>query len=100
MRREKKKELVLTLIKDDLVNSKLVSGLSKLGLNANNYHLHSSEKVFELMGFAKDNDRNARVYSGYVELIKKVDDIDISDNIAGLNSLVDEIYCYLELTRI
>ena len=34
------KELIISLIKDDLVNNKLLNGLMAIGLDPGNYFLH------------------------------------------------------------
>lgn|GEM_PF-6801317 len=44
------KKLILSLIKNDPINSKLVYGLSDLGFDAGCYFLHLSETIFSLTG--------------------------------------------------
>lgn len=51
-----KEKLILSLIKDDLINVKLVNGLNEAGLNADNYYLHLSDTIFKLMGFGDDEE--------------------------------------------
>ena len=51
---EDQKQLIVSLIKDDLIHTKLIYGLEALGLNALDYHLHLSETVFELLGIPDD----------------------------------------------
>lgn len=46
-----KEKLVISLIKDDLINLKLIYGLRDLGIDTNEYYLHASDTVFELLGF-------------------------------------------------
>jgi len=87
----KNKQLILSLIKDDLINSKLVYGLIDAGLNAENYFLCLSETIFKLMGF-EDNERRELVFEQYIELSKKTAFIDIAESHQPLEGLVLEIY--------
>lgn len=48
------KNLALMLIQNDLRNTKLTTGLNKLGLDASNYYLNLKELLFELMCFEKN----------------------------------------------
>ncbi len=43
MDKNTQKNLVIALIKDDMISSKLVSGLNQIGLDAIHYHLHLSD---------------------------------------------------------
>lgn len=90
-----KKELILSLIKDDLVNHKLLLGLDALGLRATDYYLNLGDIVFALMGFPENSDSD-RVYELYLELTKKARFLNLSESQSQLNQLAQEIY--LELT--
>lgn len=48
---ENQKELIISLIKDNLVSMKLILGLNKLGLTADNFTLHLGDTIFKLMEF-------------------------------------------------
>ncbi|GHN00369.1 hypothetical protein WSM22_18580 [Cytophagales bacterium WSM2-2] len=89
-----RKQLILALIKDDLINSKLVYGLSDLGLDAGCYFLHLSDTIFSLMGF-DGNERRDGLYKKYVEMVKKVEYIDISVSNEALEALTLEVYTTL-----
>lgn len=91
---EKEKKLLIALIKDDLIGSKLVGGLNRMGLEAQNYYQHLSETIFDAMGF-QDNEQDEEVYYQYIALTKKALDIDISNGNHTLNDLVEEIYEFL-----
>ncbi|HEY9009340.1 MAG TPA: hypothetical protein VIM75_24555 [Ohtaekwangia sp.] len=87
-------QLIISLIKDDLINHKLVSGLNRLGLNASDYHLHLSETIFRLMGidtYAEDE----KLQDRYIELTSTVEHVDLT-KITGrtimLDTLVRNIY--------
>ena len=62
--------LVISLIKDDIINSTLVNGLIDIGLNASHYQLHLGDTVFRLMGFKEDHYSDT-VFEFYRELIKR-----------------------------
>jgi hypothetical protein len=85
------KDLIISLIKDDLINTKLVTGLSAIGLNASDYHLHLSTTIFQLMGF-KDDDFRDEVFQQYLQLTKKTEHLNISESHNVLNDLALEIY--------
>lgn len=48
------KELIISLIKDDLRNMRLTYGLSELGLIAEKYSLQLNRTILLLMGFDKE----------------------------------------------
>jgi hypothetical protein len=50
MKKIDNKSLILSLIKDDLINTKLVSGIESLGIDAGLYLLGISDAIFVLMG--------------------------------------------------
>lgn len=85
------KRLVLSLIKDDLINSKLTIGLDKLGLQSELYLLGLSDTVFILMGI-KDNERGEALFERYLDLRQKVESIDLAKSYESLDELSIEIY--------
>lgn len=86
-----RKKLIVSLIKDDLINSKLINGLSDLGLDSGSYHLHLGDTVFNLMGF-KEGEESDKIYERYLELTKKAMLIDISEPGRALDDLALQIY--------
>jgi hypothetical protein len=84
-------ELIISLIKDDLINSKLVNGLIDAGLDASNYQLHLADTVFQLMGF-KDDHYSDEVFKMYLTHARKARIIDIRRSGDALNELAGEIY--------
>lgn len=48
------KNLILSLIKDDLVHSRLLHGLMALGFDTTDYYLNLNEAIFELAGFRQE----------------------------------------------
>lgn len=89
-----KKRLVLSLIRDNLVNSKLVNSLNEIGLNADDYVLHLSDTIFELIGI-DDTKSNEFIFENYLNLTGKGKCINISQGHDSLDKLTEEIYMYL-----
>ena len=98
MKPKKQKELILSLIKDDLVNHKLLLGLDALGLRAADYYLNLGDTIFALMGFPETSDSD-RVYELYLELTKKARFLSLSEPQNQLNQLAQEIYVELTVHR-
>jgi len=86
-----KKKLIISLIKDDLTNDKLVNGLAEMGLNPGDYFLHLSETVFKLMGF-EGSMLTDEIFNHYLLLGQKVKHIDIARDNGQLDRLANEIY--------
>lgn len=91
MKTKKKEKLILSLIKDDLINAKLINFLNEAGLNADNYCLHLSDTIFKLMGF-KDNEEAETIFERYMELSKKAMFVDISHSNKPMEVLALQIY--------
>jgi hypothetical protein len=85
------KELILSLIKDDLINTKLVHGLNEAGLNAEHYFLHLGETIFKLMGF-EDNVETEELFRHYMRLTEKAKYLDISGSHKPMDELAAGIY--------
>lgn len=94
----KKQTLILSLIKDDLINSKLVHALNGLGLNADEYLLNLSSNVFKLMGF-EDTPQNEATYRYYLDLSQRAKYIDIVKSRERFDELALEIYTELLLRK-
>lgn len=93
-----RKRLILSLIKDDLINSKLVDALNAAGLNADVYLLNLSSTIFQLMGF-DDSRENERVYEYYLQLTQRGKHIDILKTRERFDELALEIYTELLLRK-
>ena len=94
MNAENQKSLIISLIKDDLINTKLINSLSEAGLNADNYLLHLSNTIFKLLHI-KLNVENEFIYNNYLDLTKRVKFISIVNGHNTLDDLAEEIYTYL-----
>lgn len=61
------KELIIALIREDLVHQRLLSGLNNLGLHADDYSLNLSELIFSLLGYEAGTVPD-RLYERYLQL--------------------------------
>ena len=94
MTSKKEQKIAIALIKDDLVNRKLLIGLRELGLQPSNYFLNLSETIFYILGFPDDK-ASERVFEHYLELTKKVKSLNIAESHIQLDNLTQEIYLEL-----
>lgn len=65
------KPIILSLIKDDIVNTNLISGLRELGIDSGDYLLHIPEAILHLMGFEDGSDTD-KIYDAYFDLIQGI----------------------------
>jgi len=88
------KKLILSLIKNDITNTKLLNGLSDLGFEATEYLLTLNEIILELIGF--DIDRQShdydKLFDYYLELIDKATYTDVSRLKQPFDKLSTQIY--------
>lgn len=85
-------KLVTQLIKEDLRCSKLVLGLSGLGLDAGKYHTELSTLVFNLLGLDTGNDQ---LMSAYFEWMDKAVTIEDVEDARQMQQLAEEIFLML-----
>ena len=86
-----KEKLILSLIKDDLINTNLICNLRKIGLHSDCYYLNLSSTVFELMGF-KSSVETDEVFNKYVEMAEEGSKVDITETNKMLEELALGIY--------
>ena len=98
MKAKTHKQLILSLIKDDLINSKLVNSLTDIGLNADDYLLHLSDTIFKLMGFEESRETEA-TFEYYLDLTNRAKHIDILNSRLQFDGLALEIYNELLLRK-
>jgi len=88
-----KRRQVLTLIENEITNSKLIFTLQHIGIDASDYFTDTSQVVFVLIGIRKEN-RTEELYKKYFDLIKQVQYLDL--HIKGeKNRLALKIYGFL-----
>jgi hypothetical protein len=71
-----KRRQILTLIENELTNSKLIFTLQNIGIEAGGYFTDTSDVVFVLIGIRKEN-RTEDLYKKYFDLIKQVQYLDL-----------------------
>lgn len=91
MKPTNQQELIVSLITDDLIHTKLVQGLMQLGLGAEHYFLHLSDTVFELLEFS-NNQQQEEVYQQYLHLCKQVEEFNITTDYVAFKQLALRIY--------
>lgn len=87
-----KQALILSLIQDNLINTKLLNGLTDLGLIADDYYLNLGDTIFKLMDFEESEKSDLIFEKVFIENSKKVNQIDFSDSKDELIRLSMEIY--------
>ncbi len=88
------KPVIISLIKDHLLNTRLMDGLSELGFYSDNYHLNLADSIFKLMGIKEGEDELFEVYLNWCSKISKTD---IFKNENTLIEYANEIYCVLSM---
>lgn len=87
-----KKELIINLIRGNLINMKLVTGLDDLGLIADDYYLHLGDTIFKLMEFEASEQNDLIFEKVFMANSEKVRQIDFSSSLDELTLLSMEIY--------
>jgi hypothetical protein len=92
------KQLIISLIQQDLKHSQLVLGLDKLGLDASDNHcLELLDIIAELMK-VPEGETEHMWSKTYVSLMAKAVQFDVEDASATLRAYAEE--CYGELRRV
>ena len=91
----KKRELIISLIKDDMINTKLVENLNNAGLEPGDYYLNLSGIIMKLMGFERYIELEELLYEEYIRRTQAVLEIDINQDHIKLDALAQEIYLWL-----
>ncbi len=91
-----RKSLILSLIKDDLINTKLVGTLNNLGLMADCYRLHAGTTAINLLRISTSASNWEQIHDGYLDHTQKVLFIDLTESPHLLDQLSQEIYTYLK----
>ena len=95
----KKKDLILSLIKDDLTNWKMIYAFNALGFEADEYALHASSTILKVMRFKASGIKWEALHEEYLERTHKVEQIDILETPHLLRALAEEIYDFLKKKR-
>lgn len=98
MKKLSERELMVTLIKDDLINYRLVEGLNQLGLINEAYHIHVSDTIFKLMRIKEVIGQEVE-YAQYLEWREPVMRLDLQRDYGKLKKMAEEIYSRLSAVR-
>lgn len=88
-----KRKQILTLIENELTNSKLIFTLQNIGIEAEEYFTDTSHVIFVQIGIRKEN-RTEELYKKYFDLIKQVQYLDLQVK-GEKNRLALKIYGFL-----
>lgn len=88
-----KKPQLIKLIEADIINMKLISGMSDIGVDLSNYSLNIESIIFKNMGIKKYV-RTEELYKRYFELLKQGKTIHPT-NKADIRKLALKIYRFL-----
>ncbi len=86
-------DIIITLIKDHLVNTHLIHGLNALGWHSDDYHLHLSDTIFKLVGL---NDEQEELFEAYLDWCNRMAEKDIFQDEGQLHRYATEIYSVLK----
>ena len=87
----KKKKLIIRLIKDHLIVTRLTEGLQHLGLQGD-YSIHASDTVFQLLGIGDEED----LYEEFLEWCKEAAKLDLYKYPKYLDNASRSIYKLLK----
>lgn len=89
------KDLILSLIKDDLINATLIGSLNDIGIDASNYSIHARDTVLKLMGFEEGAEMEV-VRDFYTDLIRlETHYVDHDTQRKAFKQLAFDIFTYL-----
>lgn len=87
-----KRDLILSLIQDNLINLKLVTGLNSLGLIVDDYYLNLGDTIFKLMGIKSGEQSDLLFERVFLTISEKVSEIKFSESKDELTRLSMKIY--------
>lgn len=87
-----KRHIVIDLIKQDLINCKLIKSFDQLEINAENYLLDILESILEIMEL-EEHKHIDRIFNDYLKMSQRAMSLATRD--PEINELAAEIYEYL-----
>jgi hypothetical protein len=85
-------EIIIRLIKDHLIHTRLINGLNTLGLSAENYYLHLSDTIFQMIGISDDKEE---LYEVYLDWCTKISQTTVFTDQQLMDEYAKEIYLVL-----
>ena len=89
------KTIVTNLIKQDLINWKMIHSLQKVQVRADDYQLDIGSIIFEMMNLENRKDVD-EIFEKYMELSKPILKLSVSQSNRKIDVLASKIYDYLE----
>jgi hypothetical protein len=89
------KNIIINLIKQDLINWRMIYLLQKMQIRADDYQLDIGPIIFEMMDLENRNDAN-EIFDKYVEMSKSILNTKASQSNRRIDLLASKIYDYLE----
>jgi hypothetical protein len=83
-----KRKLVINLLKDHLINARLINGLKILGFHSEDYQLHLSDTIFELL----EIDDEDELFESYLEWCTQLTERDLLKDSELLNIYANGMY--------
>ncbi|MNK35453.1 hypothetical protein D3C87_539800 [compost metagenome] len=89
------KTIIINLIKQDLVNWKMINSLQKMQIQADDYQLDIASVIFEIMNL-NDLENVDEIFEKYVEMSKPILKARASQSNRKIDLLASKIYDYLQ----
>lgn len=89
------KTIVINLIKQDLINWKMINLLQKMQIHADDYQLDIGSIILEMMNLENRKDAD-EIFDKYVEMSKPMLKLTIGQSNRKIDALAVKIYDYLE----
>jgi hypothetical protein len=83
-----KKKIVINLLKDHLINARLINGLKTLGFQSEDYHLNLSNTIFELL----EIDDKDELFEAYLEWCTQLTEKELLKDTDLLNIYANGMY--------
>lgn len=86
------RDLIIALIKDDLIHTKLILGLHTMGIDASPYYIRLSETIFQLMNIPPTHEH---IFACYLNRLRTMELVDIRDH-KSIHTMSESIYDMLK----
>lgn len=95
-----KDEIIIALIKDHLINTKLLESLYALKIDADEYTIYAGDTVFKLMELGDDEWSDSIYEYYYMDLLKQVHKLNIREDARQLDQLAESIFLKLSIKKL
>jgi hypothetical protein len=94
-----KKAMTIYLIKQDLLNTRIIMGFLAMGIEANDYTTDLSEFIFMLVGVDPEHRQIEEIFKHYMTMIRKVIHLNILIQKNEFDEMANDIYNFLVKVR-